>query len=290
MKLIALDMDGTVLTSDKRVTEETIQAIRDAKAAGHLVMICSGRAHSALIPYLEEQGLSGLPVSGSNGAVSCVDGEIIHQVKMDRAVVAQLFDWLDVNQYPFKLYTRIGTFGKAGYVELTKSEFELAQDEISKTPLRPGVHRVTIEFAEQYEKKYPTAIIGSLDEIATDNEIFKIFVYTPRATKKQAFKAFLETLPNITVTSSYDDNIEVMAANGHKGTGLAQIAKYYNIPIENTIAIGDNFNDIQMLEVAGLSIAMENAEEKVKEICDVTTLTNDEDGVAHAIREYILKS
>jgi len=289
MKLIALDMDGTVLTSDKRVTGATIQAIEDAKAAGHRVMICSGRAHNALIPYLDEHGLSGLPVSGSNGAVSCVDGEIIHKVGMDRAIVAQLFDWLDANQYPFKIYTRVGTFGKAEYVALTKSEFELAQDEVAKTPPRPGVHRVKIEFSEQYEKKYPTTVVGSLDEIALANDIFKIFVYTPRAAKKQAFKAFLEAIPNITVTSSYDDNVEVMASNGNKGTGLAQIAQYYQIPIENTVAIGDNFNDVQMLEVAGLSVAMGNAEEKVKEICDVTTLTNDEDGVAHAIREYVLK-
>jgi hydroxymethylpyrimidine pyrophosphatase-like HAD family hydrolase len=66
------------------------------------------------------------------------------------------------------------------------------------------------------------------------------------------------------------------------------MAEYYNIPIENTVAIGDNFNDVPMLEVAGLSVAMGNADPSVKEIADVVTLTNNEHGVAHAIEKYVL--
>jgi hydroxymethylpyrimidine pyrophosphatase-like HAD family hydrolase len=79
-----------------------------------------------------------------------------------------------------------------------------------------------------------------------------------------------------------------MDTNGHKGNGIRVMAEYFNIPIENTVAIGDNFNDVPMLKTAGLSIAMENGDPAVKEIADVVTLTNNEHGVAHAIEKYVL--
>jgi hypothetical protein len=79
-----------------------------------------------------------------------------------------------------------------------------------------------------------------------------------------------------------------MDEKGNKGYGLKAVAKHYNIPLEQTIAIGDNFNDVPMLEAAGLSVAMGNAEPEVKEMCDIVTRTNDEHGVAYAIRQFVL--
>ncbi|NGY88269.1 HAD hydrolase family protein [Bacillus megaterium] len=80
-----------------------------------------------------------------------------------------------------------------------------------------------------------------------------------------------------------------MNIKGNKGNGLKVMAKYFGIPLEDTVAIGDQFNDIPMFKVAGLSIAMANAEQEVKELSDVITLTNDENGVAYAIDNYVLK-
>ena len=284
MKLIALDMDGTVLTTDKRVTEATLKAIEDARAEGHVVMICSGRAHDDLIPYLKEKKFPNLPVSGSNGAATCIDGKMIHQVSMAKGIAIQVFDWLDVNQYPFKIYTSKGVFAKSDYLEIVKYE-------ILATAPKLDEYRMTVKGAVAHEQNYPAIPIGSFGKLVADEglEIFKFFVLTLRSEKKQAFKQFLSSISDIMVTSSYPENIEVMDKNGHKGTGLMQVANYYNIPVENTVAIGDNFNDVGMLEVAGLSIAMGNAEKEVKELCDVVTLTNDEDGVAHAIQTYVLK-
>jgi len=78
-----------------------------------------------------------------------------------------------------------------------------------------------------------------------------------------------------------------MHKDGHKGIGLRKMAEYYRIPIENTVAIGDNFNDLPMLQCAGYAIAMDNADNEVKKICDFVTLSNSENGVAHALRKLI---
>jgi hydroxymethylpyrimidine pyrophosphatase-like HAD family hydrolase len=91
------------------------------------------------------------------------------------------------------------------------------------------------------------------------------------------------------VTSASPFNLEVTHINGNKGYGLKAMASYFNIPIENTVAIGDEKNDLPMLNIAGLSIAMGNAEEEVKLSSDVVTLSNDENGVAYAFEKYIFK-
>jgi len=283
MKLIALDMDGTVLTTDKKVTPATIDAIAKAKEAGHIVMICSGRAHDALTSFLKANNLANLPISGSNGAATWVDGKIIHQVAMAKPIVASIFNWLDQNLYPFKVYTSKGIFAKSNYLTL-------AEQAILANEAKAKENQLAIANNLAYEQNNPAIIINSFSELATapDIEIFKLFALTVETEKKQALREFLATFTKITVTSSYPTNVEIMAFDGHKATGLTQVANYYNIPLEDTVAIGDNFNDLPMLEIAGLSIAMANAEAEVKEICDVITKSNDEDGVAHAIKTYVL--
>lgn len=120
-------------------------------------------------------------------------------------------------------------------------------------------------------------------------EISKFFILTFNAGHRAQLLSMLQEDTDIMVTASAPTNLEIMDKNGHKGNGLKQMAAHFNIPIEDTVAIGDNFNDVPMLEAAGLSVAMGNAEEDVKKLCDVVTLTNNEHGVAHAIEQFVLK-
>ena len=280
-KLIALDMDGTLLTTQKEISVENRQAIKDAQSAGHIVMICSGRPHDSLISYLKKEGLGDLPISASNGAITLVEGDIIHRVKMDLSIVNQLFVWLDEKEYPFNLYTNQGIFGPPTFLERAEKGLKAA-------PPRENTHFVNLGLIAEYLDKVAAISFESWDELPTDLEVFKFYVFTPEPDKKMAFETFAHGLRNLTVTSSYADNVEISDVAGHKGTGIIAVANHFNIPIENTVAIGDNFNDLGMLEVAGFSVAMGNAEEEIKQIADVVTLTNDESGVAHAIKEYIL--
>ena len=280
-KLIALDMDGTFLTSKGTITEENRQAILDARAAGHIVMLCSGRAHDALLTFLKEEGLDNLPISGSNGSITVVDGQIIHRAKMDIHSSKLLFNWFNAHKYPFKIYTDQGIFGPSDFFD--RIEFEL----IATPPVDKTRHEI-IEFMKEYARKNPPTYVDAFDQIPAEVEAFKFFVATFDPEKKAKVEAFAQEVGGLTVTSSFSDNVELSDAKGHKGTGLKAVAKHFNIPISNTIAIGDNFNDQGMLQAAGLSIAMGNAEEEIKEIADVVTLTNDEHGVAHAIRTYVL--
>jgi len=280
-KLIALDMDGTFLTSKGTITDENRKAVRDAQAAGHIVLICSGRPHDTLLSFLEEEGLGDLPISGSNGAITIVDGQIIHRVTMDINSSEVLFNWLNEHKYPFKVYTNQGAFGPVGF-------FERAEYEITSNPPVDNAFFSDVGLMKEYANKYPGIKIESFAELPSETEIFKFYAMTPNMEKKAAAESFARGIAGLTVTSSFMDNVEFSDALGHKGTGIIAVAKHFNIPIEDTVAMGDNFNDLGMLQVAGLSVAMGNAESAIKEIADVVTLTNDESGVAHAIREYVL--
>ena len=281
-KIIALDMDGTFLTSKGEITDENRKAVRDAQAAGHLVMVCSGRAYDTLIPFLKEENLADLPFSGSNGAVTVVDGEIIHRVAMDINSAKVLWGWLNDHKYPFKIYTNQGAYEPSDL-------FERAEFEFSTAPPVDNGHFSDVEVMKKYANKYPGIKIASFDEMPTGVEIFKFYVLTPNMEKKAAVESFAKEIAGLTITSSFMDNVELTDALGHKGTGIVEMAKHFKIPLEDTVAMGDNFNDIGMLQTAGLAVAMGNAEEAIKEIADVITLTNDENGVAYAIREYVLK-
>ena len=280
-KLIALDMDGTFLTSKGTITDENRKAVRDAQAAGHLVMACSGRAHDSLRSFLKEENFDDLPISGSNGSITVVDEQVIHHVAMDNNSTEVLFNWLNEHKYPFKIYTNEGAFGPSDF-------FERAEFEFSSNQSVENAHFADIGLMKEYARKYPATKIDSLNDMPAGSKILKFYVMTPNMEKKAEIELFARGIEGLTVTSSFMDNVEISDALGHKGTGIIAIAKHYNIPIEDTIAMGDNFNDLGMLQVAGLAVAMGNAEDAIKEMADVVTLTNDESGVAHAIREYVL--
>ena len=280
-KLIALDMDGTLLTDHKTISPENKQAIKDAQSDGHTVMICSGRPHASLKAFLVEEGFGDLPMSASNGTVTIVDNQVINQVVMNHMDAKKVFEWLTKHHFPFCLYTDQTVFNHANFFEWAWQDARLRSDfEERKT-----------EFAriEDYFRKISEAEFNEWEELSDDLGIFKFFVLTSISERKKLLEDFSRTIAGIMFTSSFPDNVEISDVDGHKGTGITAVANHFGINMKDTVAMGDNFNDIGMLKVAGLSVAMGNAEEDIKAMADVVTLTNEEHGVAHAIREYVLK-
>ncbi|HDR7355421.1 Hydrolase, haloacid dehalogenase-like family [Bacillus cereus] len=284
MKLIALDMDGTLLSSNLEISKENLQAIQTAKEAGHIVMICSGRAKEDALKLLEEYKLS-LPVGASNGAIVYVDGKVINSRCLQNDKVYKLAKLLEFEGFPYKLYTNKGVYSPYTWQDQVMQAFEENKHALD----------VTLEELERItEKQKKSNLITDFQKIEDvvnnpELEISKFFILTFNATHRAQLLSMLQEDTDISVTASAPTNVEIMDKHGHKGNGLQEMAAYFNIPIEDTIAIGDNFNDVPMLQVAGLSVAMGNAEEDVKKLCDVVTLTNNEHGVAHAIEKFVLK-
>jgi Cof subfamily protein (haloacid dehalogenase superfamily) len=284
MKLIAIDLDGTLLSKDTGITQENLQAIRKAQSQGHIVMICSGRAPEDIQQILKKYELS-CPLAGSNGSVVQAEGKLLGMVSMNRENIIQIAKRLDDERVPYRIYTNHGIFVPEDWTE--RVNLALQGDTIKVEGLSDEVFR---RITEQPQQSDLIKYFHDYNEWfgTKDMKIQKFFILTLNREKKSELTAYLSNIPGVATTSSGQMNIEVMDVNGNKGNALKIMAEYYGISLADTVAIGDNFNDIPMLKVAGFSIAMGNADPAVKQLCNFVTLSNAENGVSYAIDKFIL--
>lgn len=283
MKLIALDLDGTTLNSQKIMSEENIKAIKKAQQQGHIVMALSGRSPNSIQGELDKYGII-CPVGASNGTALFVGGQLLNLTSLTQSQSSRIAVELEKEFMPYNISTNKGSFGLKDWQERF--------DKVLTSGLVPE---------EYYENKhykmfttppweYGHSLFNHYEDVLNDTEItvqkFQILGLDPE--QKQRIYTKLQSIEDIYITSSSPFNLEINHISGNKGNGLKIMAKHFNIPLVNTIAIGDERNDIPMLQAAGLAIAMENAEEEVKKHSDIVTLSNDEHGVAYAIEKYVL--
>ncbi|MGJ7913232.1 Cof-type HAD-IIB family hydrolase [Neobacillus sp. LXY-1] len=284
MKLIALDLDGTTLNSNKEISEETLQAIKKAQEKGHIVMALSGRSVKSIHGHLEKYNIK-CPIGASNGTILFADGKLLESISLTTSQIKKIAFELEKEWVPYNFTTDKESFAPRNW-----------GDRLEKV-LSSG--RVPSEYFENAHYKmfttHPTVyghtMFDQVEEIITKEElsILKFLNVALDPEQKQRLHQSLETIEGIHVASSSPFNLEVTHINGNKGNGLKIMARHFGIPLANTIAIGDERNDIPMFHAAGLSIAMGNAEDEVKEHSDIVTLTNDEHGVAYAFEKYILE-
>lgn len=283
MKLIALDLDGTTLNSNKIMSEENIQAIKKAQQQGHIVMALSGRSPKSIQGELEKYGLN-CPVGANNGTALFVNGENIELTSFTRPQCLQIASEIEKEYMPYNFTTNKGSFALRDW-----------QDRFDKVVSSGRIpeeyyHNKHFKMFTTPPWEYGHTLFEKYEDILNDHEItvqkFLILGLDPE--QKERLHTNLKSIEDIYITSSSPFNLEINHISGNKGNGLKIMANHFNIPLENTVAIGDERNDIPMLQIAGLAIAMENAEEEVKKHSDIVTLSNDEHGVAYAIEKYVL--
>jgi Cof subfamily protein (haloacid dehalogenase superfamily) len=285
MKLIAIDLDGTLLSEHTYITEENVQAIQKAQSEGHIVMICSGRAPEDIQEILKKYELS-CPLAGSNGTVVQAEGKLLGSVSMSRDTIMQIAKKLDGVRAPYRIYTNQGIFVPEDWSERVNTDLQgdtikvdgLSDELFKRITEQPQQSDLIKYFRDNHE------LFGR-----EDLKVQKFFILTLNHQKKSELTTYLSNISGAAATSSGPMNIEVMDQDGNKGNALKVMADYYGISMDDTVAMGDSFNDIPMLQVAGLSIAMGNADPAVKQLCKAVTLSNTENGVSYALEQFILK-
>jgi Cof subfamily protein (haloacid dehalogenase superfamily) len=267
-KIIALDLDGTLLNSKHKISAYTKEVIALAMAQGIKVVLASGRPLTGMRPLLDELGLTGDDdyVCHFNGAVveKVGSGVVVNSKIIDGAAakkVARVAKKLGVNVHAFS------------------QEFGLITPVISAyTELEASLNGIDIHLMDfnSLEDSHPITKVMMIDE---DEKITAAIEQLPKA----LYKEFM-------IVRSAPWFLEFLNPECNKGVGIKMIADYLNVPAEQVMCIGDAENDHHMLKYAGLSVAMANATQATKAIADYITLSNDEDGVAHAIKKFALKS
>ncbi|MEZ8194793.1 Cof-type HAD-IIB family hydrolase [Vibrio cortegadensis] len=267
-KLVALDMDGTLLNSQKEISTENKLAIAKAKELGVTVVLASGRPLEGMKSKLEELSLTSDKdfVLFYNGSMvkNVGTNEIIHNHIVDGKAakqIAKLAQELNVNVHAFSQVHGLITPKASQYTELEASINGLSLTEFN------------------------------FDDLEDDHPIVKTMIVADPAILTETIKKLPKALyDQFTIVQSAPFFLEFLNPMSNKGVGIKAIAEYLNIKAEEVICMGDAENDHHMLEFAGLSIAMENAMDETKAIADYITLSNDEHGVAAAIDKFILNA
>jgi Cof subfamily protein (haloacid dehalogenase superfamily) len=270
-KLIAIDLDGTLLNSKKRISETNIKYIKEVIEKEVKVVVCSGRIYAGAKIFARQ-------ISVNDTLIAC-NGAIIKDIGTDEVLyynsmnipdcirVIDICHELDIYFHVYigdTMYTERLEFSSLFY---WKRNQELPQDEQVDIRLVQNMYEVIEKNAGKVLK---IVVISNDPNILAD------------ARKKVC------CIDSVEVMSSDSNNFEVMNQGVNKGNALKFIAGKLGIKREEIIAIGDNENDYTMIEYAGLGVAMGNAEEKIKGIAKYVTCTNDQDGVAHCIKRFVL--
>lgn len=271
IKLIGLDLDGTLLNEKKELSEYTEKVLAKAIACGVHVLVATGRP------------LCGIPekiraVRGMRYAVT-TNGARILDLAENRVLYESLVPTKNAEKI-LDVFTHYDTLKEVYFDGISYiSEKELK--DLPRYMENPSMRRYILK------TKIPVEDI--LDKVHQENRgTDKVHALFADMDERARAWEELSCIPDITVTSAIRNNIEVNGKDVDKGKGLLHLGGLLGIQREEIMACGDGLNDISMLREAGLGIAMANAAYEVRAAADAVTLSNEEDGVAKAIEKYVL--
>ncbi|RFU69156.1 HAD family phosphatase [Peribacillus saganii] len=279
IKAIAIDMDGTLLNKNQKVSKENREAIIAAQNKGVEVVIATGRSYSEARFALDEAGIT-CPIIGINGAVVLTEeGNIAASNPMDVENVIAADRILAENDLYYEIYTSKGTFSK----DFDRAVATLVDIFVTANPdLDP------LKVSERARERIEMGHLKTIDSYETlfnepGLEFYKLLVFSPDLNKLGQAASVLKETVDLAVTSSGLENLEINSMEAQKGVALAKYLENKEISLSAAMAIGDNYNDVSMFERVGRAVAMGNAPADIQKQCDHVTDTNDENGVANAI-------
>ena len=282
MKLIAIDMDGTLLNEKHQISEENSAAIRAAQERGTEVVIATGRAYFDARSICEKAGLNTYIISYTGATIHSKEGQLTYSMPMDKQDVTQIVNWLDENRFYYEVSTDTGIYIPSVGKEILESEL----DELRGTPEETriaGLERLLVAMYGQFGM----IVFNNREEVMNRDEgFYKILGCSFNELKHQTGINRFNGMKQLEVVSSADSNFELLHLKSSKGNALELLAAQLQIPFNKVMAIGDSPNDISMLERVEHSVAMGNAKEEIKAICKFVTHTNLNNGVAHAIYKW----
>lgn len=276
MKLLALDVDGTLFGTDGKITKVSIETMKTAREKGIQIVLASGRDYDGL-PWeqLQEVDIDYVITTNGSAVYRTCDRKCLAEECLDAGKMIPIFTYILSQEVYLGVFIDGVNYTPAecaGYIE------RMNLPEYVKSSLRNNGHKRDdlLSYIRNHDARIQKATLN--------------FQCNPDGTylNREKVRQYLEKCPYIHIVDGGFANLEFTRSGINKSTGLKFLCEYLGIALRDTMAIGDSENDIEMLRDAGLGIAMGNAVDAAKEAADDVTLTNSEDGVAKAIKKYLL--
>ena len=284
IKVIASDMDGTLLGNDHRIAPKTLAAVKEAIGAGIRFMICTGRNFPGAMQELKGTGLVCDYIVGSGAEVRDSRENVVRTCPMSMELCRRVYRV--IREYPVSVVIctngydyRIGTeeeVEESLLLEAMLFHMNLSREEVKQTR----------EFLRMKER---TRVIPGLDELEQQGvPVYKLFLFSEDKGMLDEIKRRLEPDKEIAAASSFPTNLELTHVRAQKGPVLKAYIESLGYTMDEVMVLGDSLNDLSMISMDfGATVAMENGDPEVKQAAKYITKTNEELGVAHAIRELL---
>lgn len=283
MKLIASDLDGTLLNEKGEISTENIAAINKAEEKGLAFVVVTGRSYDSANRILKKAGIS-CPTICLNGAAQYdINGNLLRSIPMDEAICRRIVSVCQKAGMYTELFMEDSVFssGKDDFMDVAIQMFKNIMPDSTEDEIRQVVER-----RFQDEKVQFTGDLKK--QLSSENsKVLKALSFSLDEGKLTQAYNELKNEMGLIITSSGHMNLEFNHPEAKKGLALKDLAKSIGIEMKDVMAMGDNLNDKSMLQAAGRGVAMGNAAAEIKELCKYTTKTNTENGVAFAIEEML---
>lgn len=273
IRLISLDLDGTLLDSQKRLSFRNRQVLNECCERGIHIVPATGRSLDGIPKMIRD-------MEGIRYAIT-TNGAVVEDMKEHKILSECTIPWnvaLDILKIVDRYHVMYDPYiDRRG---ITEPRFYEHLSEYGMTAELQEVVRMTRDV-------YPNII----EFLKTSKKpVEKINLFFPELEERARVREILEGLEGILITSSMPSNLELNAPGATKGSGILRLAEHLGLRREQTMAIGDGENDFSMITEASIGVAMKNGRPDLKEAADYITDTNDEDGVAAAICKFVLEA
>ncbi|MBR2027926.1 MAG: HAD family phosphatase [Oscillospiraceae bacterium] len=270
--IIALDLDGTLLDSDKKLSPVNRAVLEHADREGWAIVPTTGRFYGAIPQIVRELPFIHFAITVNGAEVADLSsGEIIYKAEIPYTQAIEMMEYMDNYPLIYDCYQGGESFMTASMKEKIDEMTDDAQYRKMLKELRRPVNELKAFLAERKQDIQKTQFVT-----------YDVDVH------KELMNMLPEKFDNIVLSVTAKNNIEINNIRANKGEALWALADYLGVARECTVSFGDAQNDISMIKAAGTGIAMSNACDEIKAVADFITLSNDEDGVAYGINKFCL--
>lgn len=286
MKLFVTDLDGTLLSTDHTLSPYSLEALNSAMENGLPVCIATGRSYSDILEIIKDFRIRPYIISSNGASIYDNEGKKIYSISIPKDQVKEIIEYLHGQNLEYEVADDEYTYITKESLDILHKELEDvgSQDSTKKKELEQDILGLVLS---QGNLKVVEDMESLLNSIDSGNSVSSISAYLNKIHKTMEYFSMDKRLRTF---SSWKYNFEMTSSKTSKGIALEHLCQLLDIELKDVAAIGDNYNDLSMIKIAGIKGAMGNGVEHIKAMADYIAPTNDENGAVKFLESLMEKN